>query len=194
MRLPPLPLYTPHLPLTTLPPSVCRGVNARLSAIFEIHSSSSSLTLSKLRDILRTLPDLERGLSRIHFGRASPNETLRVLEAFKRVGEVFDEVDSSGEADGDGDEAMHEVGGGGEEGEDEGPVRRRAGGSLKSELLRSVVKELPRIRGKVADLLSEIDVAAARDNKKEELFADESKYPDLEVRLRFLLFPSLLLK
>jgi hypothetical protein len=105
---------------------------------------------------------------------------LRVLEAFKKVGEVFDDVDSP---DPDGDEEMT---GGGEE---DGPIRRTAGGSLKSELLRGIVKELPRVRGKVAALLGEIDGAAARDNKKEQLFRDEGKYPDLQVRFRSLLFP-----
>ncbi|GAA6029240.1 hypothetical protein JCM8097_003582 [Rhodosporidiobolus ruineniae] len=144
------------------------GVNARLDAISEIHSASASLTLSKLRDLLRTLPDLERGLARIHFGRASPNELLRVLEAFRRVGDVFDEVDSPGE-----DEDEMDVD------EQDGPVRRGAGGSLKSELLRRIVRELPRIKRPVKELLEQIEVKSARDNKKETLFTDEAKYPDL---------------
>ncbi|GAA5894851.1 hypothetical protein JCM6882_006693 [Rhodosporidiobolus microsporus] len=157
------------------------GINARLSAIADIHSSSASLTLSKLRDLLRTLPDLERGLARIHFGRASPNEMLRVLEAFRRVGGVFDEVDSPGEEeeeDADGDAAMNGAAVEGDE-DEEGPIRRRAGGSLKSKLLKSVVRELPRVRKTVEGLLAQIDVKAARDNKKESLFEDEGKYPDL---------------
>ncbi|GAA5822849.1 hypothetical protein JCM11251_004399 [Rhodosporidiobolus azoricus] len=149
------------------------NINARLSAIADIHSSASSLTLAKLRDLLRTLPDLERGLSRIHFGRASPNEMLRVLEAFKRVGAVFDEVDSPGVADA----AISDED---EEDEDEGPVRSRAGGSLKSALLKSLVRELPRVRNVVRALAEQIDVKAARDNKKDSLFLDEGKYPDLQ--------------
>ncbi|GAA5848304.1 hypothetical protein JCM8547_004473 [Rhodosporidiobolus lusitaniae] len=148
------------------------AVAARHAAISEIHSLSSSLTLQKLRDLLRTLPDLERGLSRIHFGRASPNELLRMLEALKRVGSVFDEVDSPGEED--EDEEMEEAE------EDEGPVRKRAGGRLKSELLRSVVRELPKTGKTVEELVSQVEVKSARDNKKESLFVDEGKYPELQ--------------
>ncbi|BGP13767.1 hypothetical protein JCM10213_006401 [Rhodosporidiobolus nylandii] len=146
-----------------------QAVNDRLTAISEIHSASSSLTLSKLRDLLKSLPDLERGLSRIHFGRASPNELLRVLEAFQRVGRVFDEVDSPDEAD----EAMGD-------GDEDGPVRRGAGGSLKSSLLKGIVRQLPQVRGRVSELLAQLDVKAARDNKKETLFTDERKYPELQ--------------
>ncbi|GAA6006379.1 mismatch repair protein MSH3 [Rhodotorula paludigena] len=142
-------------------------VTERLDAISAIHSSSASLTLSKLRDLLRTLPDLERGLSRIHFGRASPHELLRVLEAFGRIGKVFVEVDSPDED--------------GEEGEDGGgPVRSAAGGRLKSTLLRSIVRDLPRVRETAEKLLGDIVVKRARDNDKEELFADEDKYPELK--------------
>ncbi|GAA5986743.1 hypothetical protein JCM11641_007759 [Rhodosporidiobolus odoratus] len=145
-----------------------QGVENRLNAISEIHSNASSLTLAKMRDLLRGLPDLERGLARVHFSRASPNELLRILEALSRVSKVFDEVDSPDE---DGGTAS---------GLEEGPVRRAAGGSLKSSLLKGIVGELPKIRKKVEELLWQIDVKAARDNKKETLFQDEGKYPELQ--------------
>ncbi|BGP29936.1 hypothetical protein JCM10296v2_001688 [Rhodotorula toruloides] len=141
-------------------------VEERLDAIFDIHRLSASLTLSKLRDLLRHLPDLERGLSRIHFGRATPNELLRVLEAFRRIGDVFVEVDSPDE---DNAEAR-----------DDGPIRTGAGGGLRSTLLKSVVKELPKVKQTADELLAEVDGKRARDNDKEELFVNEDKYPDLK--------------
>uniref|UniRef100_A0A0K3CG19 DNA mismatch repair protein MSH3 n=1 Tax=Rhodotorula toruloides TaxID=5286 RepID=A0A0K3CG19_RHOTO len=141
-------------------------VEERLDAISDIHRLSTSLTLSKMRDLLKHLPDLERGLSRIHFGRATPNELLRVLEAFRRIGDVFVEVDSP-------DEDNAEAG-------DDGPIRTGAGGGLRSTLLKSVVKELPKVKQTADELLAEVDGKRARDNDKEELFANEDKYPDLK--------------
>ncbi|GAA5863812.1 hypothetical protein JCM1840_005775 [Sporobolomyces johnsonii] len=143
-----------------------QAVNDRLDAISAIHSASSSLTLSKLRDLLRTLPDLERGLARIHFGRASPNELLRMLEALQRVGSVFDEVDSPDEDD----DAM----------DADGPVRKGAGGGLKSSMLKAVVKALPGIKKTVEGLLDQLEAKMARDNNKEDLFAKEEDWPELK--------------
>lgn len=148
-----------------------RLVEERLQAISEVHRNSASLTLSRIRDLLRHLPDLERGLSRIHFGRATPSELYRVLEAFQRVGQVFEEVDSPDEEQGD---PQIELGG--------GSLRQSAGGSLHSSLLLAIVKQLPRVRPIADSLLGQIDVKRARDNNKEHLQTDVSKYPELEVR------------
>ncbi|GAA5978239.1 hypothetical protein JCM10908_004283 [Rhodotorula pacifica] len=142
-------------------------VEARLQAISEVHRNSASLTLSRIRDLLRHLPDLERGLSRIHFGRATPSELYRVLEAFQRVGGVFEDVDSPDEAED-------------ESGPTNGPLRQAAGGSLRSSLLLDVVKKLPKVRPVADSLLAQIDVKRARDNNKEHLQIDISKYPELE--------------
>ncbi|TKA56264.1 hypothetical protein B0A53_01556 [Rhodotorula sp. CCFEE 5036] len=141
-------------------------VEERLQAISEVHRNSASLTLSRIRDLLRHLPDLERGLSRIHFGRATPSELYRVLEAFQRVGRVFEEVDSPDE------DQQAELGA--------GSLRQSAGGSLHSSLLLGIVKQLPRVRPIAESLLAQIDVKRARDNNKEHLQTDVSKYPELE--------------
>ncbi|GAA5910183.1 mismatch repair protein MSH3 [Sporobolomyces salmoneus] len=131
------------------------AVNCRLDAISEIHSASSNLALSKLRELLKSLPDLERGLSRIHFGRATPDELLRVLEALTKIGTVFDQLASEG--------------GGGE--------HREFG--LKSELLRETVRELPKIKGTVKGLVDQVNQKMARDGKKENLFEREQDWPEL---------------
>ncbi|GAA5970599.1 hypothetical protein JCM8115_000833 [Rhodotorula mucilaginosa] len=141
-------------------------VEERLQAVSEVHRNSASLTLSRIRDLLRHLPDLERGLSRIHFGRATPSELYRVLEAFQRVGRVFEEVDSPDE------DQQAELGA--------GSLRQSAGGSLHSSLLLGIVKQLPRVRPIAESLLAQIDVKRARDNNKEHLQTDVSKYPELE--------------
>ncbi|KPV75658.1 uncharacterized protein RHOBADRAFT_52699 [Rhodotorula graminis WP1] len=134
-------------------------ITERHDALTAIHTSSASLTLSKLRDLLRTLPDLERGLSRIHLGRAKPQELLRVLESFVRTGRVFEELESE------------------EAGEDEDGAGR---GRIKSALLKRIVEDLPRVKDTAEALVGELELKAARDGNKEALFADEDKYPDLK--------------
>lgn len=145
-----------------------RLVEGRLDAIDEVQRNSASLTLARIRDLLRHLPDLERGLSRIHFGRATPNELFRVLEAFQRVGRVFVDVDSPAD----------------ELGAVDGPIRQAAGGALKSTLWLELIKTLPKVRPLADKLVGQIDVKRARDNNKEHLHADASKYPELQVRDR----------
>ncbi|GAA5990081.1 hypothetical protein JCM5350_001092 [Sporobolomyces pararoseus] len=133
----------------------CEAVNQRLEAITEIHQSSSNLALSKIRELLKSLPDLERGLSRIHFGRASPNELLRVLESLMKIGNVFDQlVVDSGRV---GDEEF----------------------GLKSQLLKQTVKELPKIKGIVKGLMEQVNGKMARDGKKEDLFERVQDWPEL---------------
>ncbi|GAA5830215.1 hypothetical protein JCM3766R1_002826 [Sporobolomyces carnicolor] len=128
------------------------AVNQRLDAISEIHSATSNLALSKLRELLKSLPDLERGLSRVHFGRAGPNELLRVLEALTRVGSVFDELGHDGGSTDFG---------------------------LKSELLRSTARELPKIKRTVRELVDQVNQKMARDGRKENLFEREQDWPEL---------------
>lgn len=139
-------------------------MNQRLEAITEIHQSSSNLALSKIRELLKSLPDLERGLSRIHFGRASPNELLRVLESLMKIGNVFDQLGVDSGRVGDG-----EFG-------------------LKSQLLKQTVKELPKIKGIVKGLMEQVNGKMARDGKKEDLFEREQDWPELVVSSPFSLF------
>ncbi|BGP37749.1 Mismatch repair protein msh3 [Rhodotorula kratochvilovae] len=131
-------------------------IKARHDALSAIHAAHASLHLSKLRDLLRTLPDLERGLARIHLGRAAPAELLRVLEAFVRAGRVFEDAESE-----DGGEGQEDVG-------------------VQSELLKGIVKDLPRVRGTAEALLAHLDAKAAREGDKEALFVDEGRYPALQ--------------
>ena len=58
----------------------------------EILKSTGSLAFIKIRNVFRGLPDLERGLVRVHFGRAEPAELLKVLQAFERIANVFEKT------------------------------------------------------------------------------------------------------
>ncbi|KAK4058784.1 Mismatch repair protein msh3 [Microbotryomycetes sp. JL221] len=128
------------------------AVNERLDAVTEIieNKSSSILTLSKLRDILKGLPDLERGLVRIHLGRATPVELARVLETFQRIANVFQDV-----AEGDQTQQV-----------------KTASSVLKSTLLKKLVNSLPKVKPQVEALVSEINTHRAREGKKVEMFRE----------------------
>lgn len=45
---------------------------------------SLSLCLQVLLEALRGVPDLERGLCRVHYGKAPPSEFLSLMQAFTR--------------------------------------------------------------------------------------------------------------
>ncbi|KAK4053862.1 Mismatch repair protein msh3 [Microbotryomycetes sp. JL201] len=126
------------------------AVNERLDAVTEIlkNASPSMLVLSKLRNALTGLPDLERGLVRIHLGRATPIELARVLETFERIANVFQDVSDCRTG------------------------LETASSVLKSSLLRSLVARLPQIKPEVTRLLSMINVHRARDGKKDEMFRE----------------------
>lgn len=63
-------------------------IRERADAVDEL-VKSNSLTVSKLTSLLKAMPDLERGLIRIHIGKATPIELVSVLWAFQRIGDVF---------------------------------------------------------------------------------------------------------
>lgn len=74
-------------PLVSLP-----AVNERLDAISEILEGNNEI-ITKLGETIKKLPDLERGLIRIHFGRANPGELLKVLETLSRISNAFSQRD-----------------------------------------------------------------------------------------------------
>lgn len=133
--------------------SICdRAVTERLDAVTEIatNPSAASLTLSKLRDVLRGLPDLDRGLVRIHVGTAKPQELLRVLQAFDRVASTFQNVRPEDEAAG-------------------APTPKQ---TVKSTMLKQIVETLPTISKDMTAFLSRLNLSKAREGKKEEMFHD----------------------
>ncbi|SCV69165.1 BQ2448_2185 [Microbotryum intermedium] len=131
----------------------------RQDAVAEIIASGSNLTLSKLRGVFKGLLDLERGLVRIHFGRANTQELLRVLQAFSRVANVFGAIDEEEVRDG----------------------AATPQSTVKSALLKQIVASLPQIKNDVDGYLyvrsllqitSRIKTEQAKAGKKAELFHD----------------------
>ncbi|KAL7413339.1 muts domain V-domain-containing protein [Mrakia frigida] len=65
-------------------------LDLRSNAVSELLDDSSSL-VPPLKTLLKTLPDLPRGLVRIQYGRSTPAELISILLALKRVG-MFSET------------------------------------------------------------------------------------------------------
>lgn len=131
------------------------------------NAQSSALTICKLRELFRGLPDLERGLVRIHFGKATPAELVRVLQAFERVAKEFEAVDE----------------------EDVAKGAKTASSGLKSQLLKDIVESLPRIREEVDGYLRAIDWGKAREGKKEEMFKELTEEVQVSLFGRFAAAP-----
>lgn len=73
-----------------------RDLASRQNAVQEVVNArgASFSQLDKVRTMLRKLPDLEKGLSKIFYGKCSRPEVLQVLHAFQRVSRTFDRKDS----------------------------------------------------------------------------------------------------
>lgn len=135
------------------------AINDRLDAVAEIIDRSSSPVITKLNLVLKNLPDLERGLSRIALARATPAEVVKMLQSLSKIANVFDES-----ADDD----------------DEGGVDVAKG--IKSTLLRKIVSSLPSIKSAVDTLLDSINVKQAIAGTMADMFQHEEQYPELQVR------------
>lgn len=76
-------------PLVSLP-----AILARQECIEEI-IEAKDYKLGKIKNLLSNLPDLEKGLARVHCARIKPPELLRLLLAFHRVSEEFSAQEAS---------------------------------------------------------------------------------------------------
>lgn len=134
--------------LTTL----CSALRERTEAVEEILSNKSP-KLAQLRELLRRLPDLARGLCRIQYGKCTPQELVVLLKAFHRVSTTFS--------------APH-------------PSQPPPGTNLKSKLLKGVVEALPKLRDPVRELCDAIVFKEAEEGRKDTMWNDIDKYPGLE--------------
>ncbi|KAJ7285697.1 DNA mismatch repair protein MSH3 [Mycena rebaudengoi] len=64
------------------------ALQERIDAVEEILNSPSD-KLHSLRDLLKRLPDLEKGLVRIQYKQANPQELTVLLSAFYKIGSAF---------------------------------------------------------------------------------------------------------
>lgn len=65
-----------------------RALKARADAIEEI-MENNSYHMEKLRSLLLNMPDLVRGLTRVQYGKATPNELATLLIALVRLASEF---------------------------------------------------------------------------------------------------------
>ncbi|KAI6039948.1 muts domain V-domain-containing protein, partial [Pisolithus marmoratus] len=130
-----------------------RILQQRIDAIEEIISSTSE-RLVALRQAMRKLPDLAKGLCRIQYGQCSPQELATLLSAFNKVANTFDGL-------------VNEPGGG-----------------FTSQLLNEIVLALPKLKTSMRGLLDAVSLKEAAQGNKMSLWKDDEKYPALvELRL-----------
>jgi DNA mismatch repair protein MSH3 len=136
----------------------------RVDAVEEIISSSSEKLVS-LRDVLKNLPDLAKGICRIQYGKVRrlvrsplpsfesfqcmPQELAVILPAFNKIGTAFEDFDSPSQV------------------------------GFKSHTLNDIVASLPKLREPIARLLADINLKRASQGDKENLWTDPTKYPDI---------------
>ncbi|KAI6124838.1 muts domain V-domain-containing protein [Pisolithus croceorrhizus] len=120
----------------------------RIDAIEEIITNTSE-RLVALRQAMRKLPDLAKGLCRIQYGQCSPQELATLLPAFNKVANAFDGL-------------VNEPGGG-----------------FTSKLLNEIALALPKLKAPMRDLLGAVSLKEAAQGNKMSLWKDDEKYPAL---------------
>lgn len=122
-----------------------REIEARLGAVEEI-KESTNYKLEDVASLLTRLPDLEKGLVRIHYGRCTRPELLSILNALSRVANKFPQV---------------------EEPEDIG---------FKSEIINNAIYSLPAMADDVGDFLAAFNHDEAAKDNKFDMFKEDKKY------------------
>lgn len=105
-----------------------------------------SYLLGRLRGLLKGLPDLERGLARIHYGKATPQELIRVLMAFQRIGDEFPNLPTALKGSSIG---------------------------FQSEAINSAFEALPTIKTIVDEYLQSLNAPKAREGVKEDMYSPD---------------------
>ncbi|KAJ7940789.1 muts domain V-domain-containing protein [Mycena leptocephala] len=121
----------------------------RTEAIEEIIQSSSDKLVS-LRQVLKRLPDLAKGLCRIQYKQCTPQELAVLLSAFYKIGNAFATIQAPADV------------------------------ALKSKLLNDIILSLPPLKKPMRDLLDTINLKQAAEGKKDCMWRDSSKYPLVE--------------
>ncbi|KAJ6547415.1 muts domain V-domain-containing protein [Mycena capillaripes] len=121
----------------------------RIESVEEIIESSSDKLVS-LRQVLKKLPDLAKGLCRIQYKQCTPQELVVLLSAFHKIGNAFAAIQTSTDV------------------------------GLKSKLLNDIILSLPPLKKPMGDLLNVINLKQAAEGKKEFMWRDSSKYPLVE--------------
>lgn len=135
----------------------------RIDAVEEIISSGSE-KLVILRDLLKNIPDLAKGLCRIQYGKVgllqyrvvwcliiiikcTPQELSVLLPAFNKIAVAFDGVVN-----------LADVG-------------------FQSHLLNGIILSLPKLKQPIQGLLSAISLKKAAEGRMDTLWTDPERYP-----------------
>ncbi|KAK7467062.1 Mismatch repair protein msh3 [Stygiomarasmius scandens] len=121
----------------------------RVDAVEEIISSSSEILVT-LRQILRKLPDLARGLCRIQYNQCIPKELAVLFSAFEKIAKPFE------------------------------PFNEISHVGFRSRLLNEIIFALPTLRPAVKEIIGAIHTAEALKGNKVGLWTDSDKYPKIE--------------
>ncbi|KII88995.1 hypothetical protein PLICRDRAFT_160002 [Plicaturopsis crispa FD-325 SS-3] len=140
-----------------------RALQARVDAVEEILASTSE-ALVTLRELLRGTPDLARGLCRIQYGKCTPEELAVLLPAFSKIARAFRAP------------SPHDT--------DSASAQSKASAQptmgFKSPLLNDILRPLPALREPVAGLVREVKLEQAAAGRKDAMWADQARYPDIE--------------
>lgn len=140
------------------------ALEKRINAVEEILTSTSD-KLVNLRQVLKGLPDLPKGLSRVQFGQVrvatlllnlsdslqcTPKELGLILKGFERIAQSVEPV-----------EAASDVG-------------------FHSDLLNDVIYSLQHVRKPLAEILTITSIKRLMEHKNHDLWLDDERYPDLQ--------------
>ncbi|KAH9926110.1 muts domain V-domain-containing protein [Fomitopsis serialis] len=126
-----------------------RILQERVEAVGEILADETP-KLTLLRESLKRLPDLARGLCRIQYGKCTPQELSVLLPALSRIASTFQPINSPQDA------------------------------PFRSPLLNEIAVALPKLRDPMRYILDNVNLKSAKEGKKESLWTDPDKYPDVD--------------
>ncbi|TFK42973.1 muts domain V-domain-containing protein [Crucibulum laeve] len=129
-----------------------RLLESRVSAVEEILESSSDKFVA-LRQILKKLPDLAKGLCRIQYGQCTPKELAVLLTAFRKIANAFECYDV--------DAPPSIVG-------------------FKSEILNEIIYSLPKLKDPIDQLISMVNLKEAEAGNKHTIWTDPQQYPGID--------------
>ncbi|GAA96713.1 uncharacterized protein L969DRAFT_54553 [Mixia osmundae IAM 14324] len=125
-----------------------QALQERLKAVTEI-LTSSSFVIGKLRTVLTGLPDLERGLCRVHYRKITLPELSKMLSALSRVS-----------------------------GELQSMANPSAGEAVRSPLLKRAINTVAQSRSMIERFLNLLNLPACQESRKESMFKDvEARAP-----------------
>lgn len=124
------------------------SLEERRDALDELIKSKGVLNM--IPQLVKGLPDLEKGLARINYGRIKPSELATVLLSLNRLTTTpeFETFDKDG--------------------------------NVESDLLKGCLSSFPKARKVATEFYKAINVSMARQNKIEDMFTDSEKYENVQ--------------